>query len=212
MIATRCKTSLLLFAVVLTGCSKPGPPVRTGLEVESLLKTDWQEIMRKYPLNKKDHDATVWTSRISPPLPAQWPPGPDRKVVYYAYPEGMMLHGGDSLMIGKPWARVISVSSSQSNIRILRHSISKLETQGFRPLSNYEVAVMRSSTTGPARLMDLDTVPLTGSDDTRVVRDYYCSWLGGNGIIASKLQSSHSGFFTWLDCSSWKPVPITVRD
>ncbi len=205
--------SLILFlAGAMTACTKAGPPVKTDVEVKGLLEHDWQEIVQKYPLDVEKSGSIAWGFRVTPPLPVQWPLGPERKVAYYAYPEGVVLHGGDCLVVGKPWARVIVAANSQSAIRILRHSIVELGPQGFRPLASEEVAVARASTAGPMRLRELSSIPSAGSDDARVVRDYYCGWIEGNGVIASQLESRHVDFFSWLDCSSWKPVHATEAE
>lgn len=207
MRTSRALSSVLLLASAMAACTRPGPPVKTGTEVEGLLKRDWMEIARKYPLDVNERGAIAWNFRVTPPFPAQWPPDPERKVVYHAYPEGAVLHGGDCLVVGKPWASIIASAGSESAIRILRHSIAELGPQGFRPLSSEEVAVARASTAGPMRLRELSSIPSAGSDDARVVRDYYCGWIGGNGVIASQLESRHGDFFSWLDCRSWKPAP-----
>ena len=194
-------------ALSTTGHTKSPPQVQNEAEGERLLQSDWQKIARKYPSNTADSRAIAWSYRVTPPLPLQWPPDGGRKVVYYAFPEGLVLGGGDLLKVGKPWATVTIGAGSEPEVRILRSSIEGISSLGVRPLSAEEAAVAKASTGGPKLLRKLASLPAVGSREAAIIRNFYCGWLQGNSVIASQLRPNHAGFFAWLDCQSWRAVP-----
>ena len=132
---------------------------------------------------------TVWQQRTSLPFPRAWPRVTTSSFYLYAAGQDLRHLSADGERDAAPWARV-DVAGERQELVPLAKALTPLEIQGVRPLTAKEVALDRAYREAAAH----------GAATYESQRDYYCAWLGMNGVIAAAIRPQHEAFIRWLGC------------
>jgi len=138
--------------------------------------------------------ALGWSMRVAPPLPVVWPG--DGRLVRYAYAYRLRPGLADGEEQVGPFARAIEAPGWAVRVEVLEGALTPIGIQGVRPLRQGELAIPALAAPAAAAL----AAPMT-PDGARVIRTYYCFWLGVNGVVAAQVGPRHAGFIAWLDCA-----------
>jgi hypothetical protein len=144
-----------------------------------------------------------WNYYVSPPFPAQWPPGADQRLYYYIYAMGLNPQSlKDGTYVSAPWGRIEMQSKGNTPPKFFRlaHELREIGIQGVRPLSREESMVYEKKDIAETYLHALTSLPDDTHKDAGVLREYYCTWSMNNGVIAEEIRNQHIPFFTWLGC------------
>lgn len=145
-------------------------------------------------LSPKDARVLGWSWRLTPALPAEWPPkGSEGPVVQYAYAAGMDLSVRDGERNSAPFARVEHAVDGAVKVVQLTKSLEQPQIQGVRPISRDEAALQSGDLLAPARAGQLSSL-----------RVPWCTWKKYHGVVAQHLVAKHPAFFAALACESAK--------
>jgi len=171
-----------------------------------VLDSEWK---KTNPVSQPPHSTKAipafvsWDYYVSPPVPAQWPPGADQRLYYYIYAMGVNPQSlADGTYISAPWGRIEMQSKGNTPPKFFRlpHELREIGIQGVRPLSREESMVYEKKDAAETYLRSLASLPDDTHKDVGVLREYYCTWYRHNGAIAEEIRAQHLPFFTWLGC------------
>jgi len=172
-------------------------------QVESLIKAEWTKIDPTRAMAKSIDEFKSWSSAVTPPIPAAWPPDGKGVVYYYAYAYGMNPSRlADGEWIAAPWARVKVDATGQaaSQLEMLTKEIKELGIQGVRPLQEDEVKISRQRALVEEQILNLSTKSSVAGFDAKPVKQFFRVWCSTNGVIVEQLRSKHPQFFGWVGC------------
>ncbi len=163
------------------------------------LDAEWQKLIEKSD-QPQTLPGVMWSYCLTPPLPSDWPPTPDLRLIYYAFAYGRDFGRlMDAVRVAAPWARVEKYLSESllPKTELIADAIREIGIQGVRPISRDEVVVSDSGAPIESLL-----ARLSGSLDenltTRSVKEYYRFWQANNGVVAGEIQPRHGEFFRWV--------------
>ena len=193
-------TALALLLFLLAGAGKK--EVRPVSEAfKTVLDARWSKLA--VPASEPtDRPGVCWSWRLSPPLPSEWPPRKESRLVYYAFAEGFDLNIMDGVRVAAPWARLeIPVSGSAPPLLTpLLDSVKELGIQGVRPISADELAKSGGWEPIETVLGKLMAHPDEADRTRERLSAYYCFWSRNNGVISEAIRPYHEKFFDWLKC------------
>lgn len=137
------------------------------------------------------------TVRLTPPLPAAWPPNGRTFVYAYAARFDPSLH--DAERTTPPWGRLVITNDAGRAALAFDERATQLgaaEPQGFRPVGKDDPIVAQQK---PAQASVLNATSEAALDAV-AVRAYYCAWFRYNGVVAARVRPRHAEFVRWLAC------------
>ena len=174
-------------------------------KVEALVKAEWERIPKPLPSGADNPGSAAWIGwsyRISPPIPAAWPPDGKGVLYYYAYATGFQPAALiDAERLGPVWARVKvdATGASAPRLEVLAKEINVVGTIGVRPLTQEEITVYDTGDAVVAQVCEVSTKPDAKVLDAPSVRKYYCAWSKDSGV-GKDIRTYHPEFFRWLGC------------
>jgi hypothetical protein len=173
----------------------------TSAEI-SLVEAEWRKTWQGPERSPADGPALFWEFRISPPMPARWPPAGDRRVVRYLYATCRDPQVSDGIRVAAPWGRLGFSGGEPGSPAFVRlsESIRGIGIQGVRPISKEEGLVYKTADRAEAALETLERMPNEEDSGTRMLRDYYRTWCSHNGVMVNELSTTHNPFFRWTGC------------
>jgi len=167
---------------------------------KELLDAQWENLEK--PGSPGAVPTVLWSYRVSPPFPSKWPPESKRSFHYYVYGYGFDLKRGlaDAVLMAAPWAKVEVVCQRgiPLKVEVLSKRIREIGIQGVRPLSAEEIKVYDRRKEMEDYFFSLDAMPTETRQETRWLKQYYRTWVGGNGVLVQEIQYRHKSFFEWL--------------
>ena len=94
-----------------------------------------------------------------------------------------------------PWAKSTLSSADEVVVEQLTARLQPLGLQGVRPLNNAEIVLIGREQEIAQRLLAGDELAADG-----VVRDFTCSWIARQGVVAAAIMPLHPDFERWLAC------------
>lgn len=182
-------TAALVVSLASTAWSDP--PVN----FDDLLKPAWKQVKEPAPTEPSKGPGVMWSFRVSPPLPSEWPMTPKSALVRWVYAAGMDLQLHDGERVAAPWARLDETDGAQK-LTTLSTALELIGTQGVKPITREEADVVTSVFQAGGALR---------AGDLAKVKPGWCAWLRYNGVIAAKLKPRHQAFFTALACDAKAP-------
>ena len=189
------------------GEEKPVPPweekERKGEShpFTTMLDAEWKEIQPRESLFSPNPQEVIWNYSVSPPFPAHWPPDGTSQHYYYVFGTGVSPRTlADGVYIAAPWGRVEVQGAGYPKFTRLTATLVEIGIQGVRPLTQEESSVYEMKETAEGCLRGLTLLPADTDRNVRSLREYYCSWLGHNGVAAAEIRKLHIRFFDWLGC------------
>lgn len=137
------------------------------------------------------------TLRLTPPIPAAWPPNGRTFVYTYAARFDPSLH--DAERTTPPWGRlVITNDAGRAALAFdeLATQLGAAEPQGFRPVGKDDPIIAQQKSAQASVLNATSEAAL----DAVAVRAYYCAWFRYNGVVAARVRPRHADFVRWLAC------------
>lgn len=134
-----------------------------------------------------------WDLRLTPALPAQWPPTSNSApVVRYAYGAAFdpSIHGERN---SAPFAMVEIAGDGATKVTQLTKALEQLEIQGVRPITKGEAELQSGDLIAPARAGQMSSL-----------RVPWCTWKRNHGVVSKHLEQKHAAFFEALQCDSVK--------
>jgi len=174
-------------------------------KVENLVKGAWEKVEKPLPPGAESPGSPAWigwSSRISPPFPAGWPPDGKGSLYYYAYATGFSPSRlADAEVLGPVWARVKVDAHGKSapQLEILAKEIKEVGIVGVRPLKKEEIAVYKAEESVVAQVFEASRKTGTKAMQAPLIRQYYCAWSKDTGV-GDAIQQYHPEFFRWLGC------------
>ncbi len=177
-------------------------PATFRAQVEALVQAEWRSVKassRKATASPRD--SVSWSYRITPPLPASWPPGGKGQVCYYAFAGGLRPALADAEVVAAPWARVVMDATGRQNpgLEILTPQLQELGIQGVRPLTKEEISIWDSRDAVEQEIYGLSR-SVTRPDGAGRLKEFYCLFLKTHGAVGKAVRSRHREFFDWLGC------------
>jgi hypothetical protein len=139
--------------------------------------------------------------RLSPPVPATWPPTGKGGYYVYAFAAGARPSVHDGEEVAAPWARAV-IDGTNQRVEDLGQ-LKRLGMQGVRPLSGSTVEILKTAEAAEQEVVALTRTAAPKSGPPKpapVVQRYYCQWSFDNAVIAAELQRLHPDFWKWLGC------------
>ena len=174
-------------------------------KVEALVKAEWERIPKPLPPDADNPGSAAWIGwsyRISPPIPAAWPPDGKGVLYYYAYATGFQPAALiDAERLGPVWARVKvdATGASAPRLEVLAKEINVVGTIGVRPLTKEEIAVYDIGDPVVAQVYEASRKTDAKALDAPSVRKYYCAWSRDSGV-GHDVRKYQPEFFRWLGC------------
>jgi hypothetical protein len=97
---------------------------------------------------------------------------------------------------------VVPKTDAPPRFELLSPRIREIGIQGVRPLTSGELAVYDQAAAAELALARLTAVPDEEAQETLLLREYYCAWIGHNETVANEIRPYHAGFVVWLGCRS----------
>ena len=174
--------------------------------MKQLLDSEWKKLESNANSESRINNELpepCWTYSICPGVPLDWPPNPDLFLIYYIYALGHAPRSlADGTYIAAPWAgiEVDTKRKSDPKFKLLLSKIRKIGIQGVRPLSKKETAVYNNKESVEACLGSLSSIPDETTTGVKELKEFYCTWIKLNGVIAEEISPRHKKFFNWLGC------------
>lgn len=138
---------------------------------------------------------TSWSWRMTPAVPAEWPPksnaAPVIRYVYAAMADPTVLR--DAERTSPPFASVEIAADGTAKVSALVKELGATEPQGFKPVTKDEAERLKADLIEPARAGQMSSM-----------RAQWCTWLRYNGVVGQHLAAKHKSFFDALECSAVK--------
>lgn len=181
-------------------------------DLSGFLASDWSKFdpyaKRAYDVFLAKEVPLYWQSRLTPPLPTQWPPTPVRSVTYYAYAEyeHSRMHG-PVYSRGAPWAKVVLVEGQLPQKTILASAPGPaVHYEAGEPISVEQAdrasQVWKAGSAALPRFISWQAIP-DDAAEVSIIKAYYCQWAARDGT-ARLVNEQHRGFFEWLACPEFK--------
>jgi hypothetical protein len=141
-------------------------------------------------------DQTAVFSSLTPPLPAQWPPSPQPKVVYFVYRMASLPTGINLSEVYSPSARVELSLAPGSEVN------PKIQHLEFHKLKGSEDGTVHSSTHREMEQAEEELFRLRGLPSgkaSETIRRAYGAWIQDHPVIAKAIRPSFPEFFRWLE-------------
>ena len=163
-------------------------------DIEAIIDLEWKRTIEPGlppPPSPDKPPGTVWQSRVTPPIPSEWPLN-HNNVLFYAYARGINLNNLiDGEYVGGVWAK-IAVSPKPKLSLITNKLVQTTEIVGVRPLKSSEVEILG---TDPIELIRRKR----NAESDKLLKAFYC--LNESlGNIPNEVIERHSSFFSWLSC------------
>lgn len=141
-------------------------------------------------------DRAGWQMLVSPAFPGTWPvPNGRGTLVRYSFAMRLDPAVSDAAEVTAPWAKSTLSSTGEMVVEQLMARLQPLGLQGVRPLSSAEIILIgREQEVGQRLLAGGERA----ADD--VVRDFTCSWMARQGVVAAAIMPLHPDFQRWLAC------------
>ena len=133
---------------------------------------------------------------LTPPLPSQWPPGPQPKVVYFVYRTSALPTGMNLSEVYSPSTRVELFLATGGE---LSPTIQRLE---FHKLKGSEDGTVHSSTQAEMEQAEAELFRLTALPSGKAaesIRRAYGGWIQDHPVITNAIRPSFVEFFKWLE-------------
>jgi hypothetical protein len=141
-------------------------------------------------------DRAGWQMLVSPPFPGTWPmPGGRGTLVRYSCAMRLDPAVSDGAEVAAPWAKSTLNSTGENVVEQLSTRLRPLGSQGVRPLRSEEIALLGREQEVAQRLLGGGKPATDG-----VVRDFTCSWISRQGVVAAAIMPLHPAFEHWLAC------------
>ena len=186
----------LVVCLLLVAATKPIRVPAQWLAARAVLRSEMESRWKDRRQPAAEPGAPLWSPRLTPPLPAVWPPDGKGGYVVHAFAAAMRpsLHDGEE--VAAPWIR-FQLGGGALESRDLG-TLRRLGMQGVRPLNAAEAEVARTADAAEQAVVALTKT--TRSDPAPLVKRYYCQWASNNAVIGAELKRLHAGFFTALGC------------
>lgn len=160
------------------------------MNFEALIDPAWKQVK---PAAAPKHPGVMWSYRVAPPLPSEWPMTPKSTLVRWVFAAGMDVGLHDAERVAAPWARVDVAADGTSNLTVISKALEGNDIQGVKPITKAEADMV-------PKVFETDEALRAG--DVASVKEPWCRWLRYNGVIATKLKPKHEAFFTALACDA----------
>ncbi|MER2563762.1 MAG: hypothetical protein ABTQ32_23735 [Myxococcaceae bacterium] len=162
------------------------------MNFEALIEPAWKQVAPK-PAAAPKHPGVMWSYRLTPPMPSEWPMTPKSTLVRWVFAAGMDVGLRDGERVAAPWGRVDVSADGTATFTAVSKSLEGNDIQGVRPITKAEADVVRQV---------FETSEALRAGDLAAVKEPWCRWLRYNGVIAAKLKPKHEAFFTALACDA----------
>lgn len=179
-------------------------PLRSELDqlVQGTWKTEIATQLEKpstgSPGAKSPPIGTLWSPRISPPLPAQWPQFTG-EVIYLVSAYGLNFETlRDGEYEGGLWAKVRAQLKSPHalQLELITRQIQSKGARGVRPLNATESQALKVSF---EQLLEARIHESAGKTPAPQLREAYCTAKKLGHFPILELEA-HAAFFKWLNC------------
>jgi hypothetical protein len=168
-----------------------------------LLDAEWKKTQSGFYGHFSKPAGVSWDYYVSPPFPVQWPPDADHRLFYYIYAMGYSPQNlSDGSYISAPWGRIEVVRTKNIPPKFIRLSkkLRKIGIQGVRPINRKESLIYEKREAAETYLGTLAMLPNENDKSAQLLREYFCTWYGHNGVISEEISKLHTPFFLWLGC------------
>ncbi|MFT3707988.1 MAG: hypothetical protein QM817_10065 [Archangium sp.] len=146
------------------------------------------------PVEKPTSRPSGWSWRLTPALPAEWPPKSNAAtVIRYAFAAAQDPLIRDGEPTTPPFASIEIAPDDSVKVTALTKSLGATQIQGFKPITKDEADRLSADLLEPARAGQMSNLRVS-----------WCLWLKYNGVVGAQLKAKHAAFFDALDCSSVK--------
>ena len=116
-------------------------------------------------------------------------------LVRYSFAMRLNPSVSDGAEMAAPWAKSTLNSTGKIVVEQLSARLRPLGLQGVRPLRSEEIALL-------GREQEVEQRFLVGGKPATdgVVRDFTCSWISRQGVVAAAIMPLHPSFERWLAC------------
>jgi len=195
------QASLAAGMLLATFTASAAPPSRLT-DCKQALDAEFSRRVRDgWVPNEAPPGGTTWSLRVTPPLPAAWPPDGSGAVVVYGYAAGLNFNLRDAEYVAAPWGRIAIPGSGDGPLTVaaLGDRFEPLGPHGVRPLAGEELEIARSGSKAAEAVLSLAASRDTTPDE--LVSRYYCQWLRDSGA-GEPVGRRHPAFVTWLGCKA----------
>lgn len=174
-------------AVTLTLLLAMSTPARSEppMTFDDLLAPAFKQVKQPPGGPTKDGPGVMWSYRVAPPLPSDWPMTATSTTVFWVYAAGLDLQLRDGERVAAPWARVDVKADGTRTLTVVSQALEVAGTQGVKPISKAEADLV-AGVFQPAAL---------AAGDLGKLKAPWAAWLRYNGVIAAKLKPRHPAFF-----------------
>lgn len=131
-----------------------------------------------------------WRMLVSPAFPGTWPlPSGRGTLVRYSFAIRLDPAVSDAAEMTAPWAKSTLSSNGEVVVEQLSARLQPLGLQGVQPLESAEIVLIGREQKVAQRL-------LAGGERATdsVVRDFTCSWIARQGVVAAAIMPLHPDF------------------
>ncbi len=195
------RAGLAASVLLATVSASAAPPSRLA-DAKQVLEADFARRVRDgWVPNEGPPGGTSWSLRVTPPLPATWPPDGSGAVVVYGYAAGMNFNLRDGEYVAAPWGKIAIPGSGDGALTIaaIGDRFEPLGPHGVRPLAGDELEIARSGGKAAEAVLNRAASRDTSPDD--LISRYYCQWLRDSGA-GEPVKQRHPAFVTWLGCKA----------
>lgn len=198
---------MITLLAALLAAATPAPAAKSSTKWVAMKAKIWETVnmtwtARHYQGKDNfdgDSDAKLGP-RLSPPIPAVWPPTGKGGYFVYAFAAGPRpsLHDGEE--VGAPWARA-TIDGANQRVDDLGQ-LKRLGMQGVRALGAPETEIAHTADAAAQVVVTLTRTPAPKPvpKPAPIVQRYYCQWSFYNAVVAAELQRLHPDFWKWLGC------------
>lgn len=187
---------VFLFVVVSMSASSDAKVADVTKQVASLAKKEWNtQVLPRLPRSTlTTPDFIGWETRLSDPIPQDWP-RPSGRLVYYAHARGMNpMVLKDAEFVGPVWATIEVDLNSKKPPMLVRGAaqIRKLGMQGVRPLTAKEKSTL------DVKVLENLAKQKPSQAELEKLRAYY-SLQRSLGNVPEFAIDQNDDFFAWVD-------------
>ena len=169
---------------------------------EPLIGAEWKKTRTETGGGDSGPPDRSWTPVVTPPFPSRWPPEGNRRAVRYLYATSFDPQVMDGVRVAAPWGHLECSGGDRRQPRFVRMAgtIREIGIQGVRPITKEEMAIYEKGGMAESCLQALAGLPDESDPGASLLRNYYRTWCGHNGVIVGEIVSLYEPFFRWAGC------------